>query len=447
MNHGEIALRTAQAAPVTVLGHRIKRIPTGGKIHAGIQILTPDAAKHRDIVAIYEQGVAQNISFQKISHRILEQFPQIKKPLMPKNVPWFTVRPEDFPNRDIPGQIMHLYGEDRGEGRRLYRFPVIFPTDTWQLIVPHELATWSANEKRYWSEYSADGRTRHCMMFAPFKVEAGSKRIIRTFGGRAKQLRPDNHGICDPECCPQFQARQCNLSGRFVFYIPGVQSIDAFELATNSIYAMSRAIERLETVSYMREGKISGYLDSNRSTFYITKMLRDVSRIGDDGRSVKTAHWIIELQAPIDVALLLRNQNDGEALRMTDTSVVLLNGTDTAEFKQVSTVGDERGELPDSSVQMPEKGDDIGAGTLHTAMSNTGMGEGSTEPTDLDAIWMLLGEMGIDRSDFERYAAKKWGSGWHINPRGRIRVYAELRRHENHPEGLKDQIEAVIGLV
>ena len=447
MNHGEITSRNTQAAPVTVLGHRLQRIPTAGKIHAGIQILTPAAARHRDAVAIYEQGVAQNISFQKISHRILEQFPQIKKPLMPKNVPWFTVRPEDFPNRDIPGQIMHLYGEDRGEGRRLYRFPVIFPTDTWQLIVPHELATWSANEKQYWSEYSADGRTRHCMMFAPVKVEAGSKRIIRTFGGRAKQLRPDNHGICDPECCPQFQARQCNLSGRFVFYIPGVQSIDAFELATNSIYAMSRAIERLETVSYMREGKISGYLDSNRSTFYITKMLRDVSRIGDDGRSVKTAHWIIELQAPIDVALLLRNQNDGEALRMTDTSVVLLNGRDTAEFKQVSTVGDERGELPDSSVQMPEKGDDIGAGTLHTAMSNTGMGEGSTEPTDLDAIWMLLGEMGIDRSDFERYAAKKWGSGWHINPRGRIRVYAELRRHENHPEGLKDQIEAVIGLV
>ena len=447
MNHGEIALRNAQAAPVTVLGQRIQRIPTAGKIHAGIQILTPAAAKHPDIVTIYEQGVAQNISFQKISHRILEQFPQITKPLMPKNVPWFTVRPEDFPNRDIPGQLMHLYGEDRGEGRRLYRFPVIFPTNTWQLIVPHELATWSANEKRYWSEYSADGRTRHCMMFAPAKVETGSKRIIRTFGGRAKQLRADNHGICDPECCPQFQARQCNLSGRFVFYIPGVQSIDAFELATNSIYAMSRAIERLATVANMREGKISGYLDSNRSTFYITKMLREVSRIGDDGRPVKTAHWIIELQAPIDVAMLLANQNDGEALRMTDSSLTPSNGAGPVELGQARDVGVEQVELPDSSVQISATGDDNCAGARNTGISTTCMGEGNIEPADLGAMWMLLGEMGIARSDFESYAAKKWGSGWHINPRGRVRVYEELRRHASHPGGLKDQIEAVIGSV
>jgi hypothetical protein len=446
MNHGEIALRNAQAAPVTVLGHRIKRIPTAGKIHAGIQILTPDAAQHRDIVAIYEEGVAQNISFQKISHRILEQFPQIKKPLIPKNVPWFTVRPEDFPNRDIPEQIMHLYGEDRGEGRRLYRFPVIFPTDIWQLIMPHELATWSANEKRYWSEYSADGRTRHCMMFAPAKVAAGSTRIIRTFGGRAKQLRPDNHGICDPECCPQFQARQCNLSGRFVFYVPGVQSIDAFELATNSIYAMSRAIERLEAVSCLRGGKIGGYLDSNRSTFYITKMLREVSRIGDDGRPVKAAHWIIELQAPIDVAMLLTNQCNGEPLRLTDPSATLLNRAGPVEFEPASVAGDEPGELPDSVAHIAAD-DDGGAKVHNRGASNAGAGKGSVEPTDLGAMWMLLGEMGIARSDFESYAAKKWGSGWHINPRGRARVYDELRRHTNHPEGLKDQIEAVIGLV
>lgn len=440
MNHSDIAVRDAQPVPVTLLGHRQKRIPTGGKIHAGIQILTPVAAKDPEIVEIYQQGVSQNLSFQKISQLILDQFPQIKRPLVPKNVPWFTVRPEDFPNREIAGQIMDLYGEDRGEGRRLYKFPVIFPTDTWQVIMPHELVTWSASEKRYWSEYSADGRTRHCMMFAPAKVEAGSKRIIRTFGGRAKQLRPDNNGICDPECCPQFQARQCNLSGRFVFYIPGIKSIDAFELATNSFYSMSRAIERFEALSFMRGGKIGGYLDSNRSTFYITKMLRDVSRIGDDGRPVKTSHWIIELQAPIDVAMLLTNQDDCETLQLADQSEKVLNGMSHGEYEHDAVVDAKCGAASGSVNGIEEDGE--GASAVNQNAKNE---EGSDVPADLRTIWALVSDVGIAQRDFESYAAKIWGSGWHINPRGRARVLDELTRYANHPEGLKDKVESVIG--
>ena len=465
MSTNEVADPGNYSAPTTILGRRQMRIPTAGKIHAGIQVLTTSAAGNPDIAAIYQRGVEENISFQKIAHLIVEQFPHVKRPLVPKNVPWFTVRPEDFPNRQIAAQIMELYAEDRGDGRRLYRFPVIFPTDTWQVIMPHELVTWSANDKRYWSEYAADGHTRHCMTFAPTKVDAGSKRVIRTFGGRAKQLREDNGGVCDPERCPQFQARQCNLSGRFVFYIPGIQSINAFELSTNSFYAMSRAIERFVAISYMRGGKIGGYLDAKRSTFYITKMLREVTRISDDGRPVKSAHWIIELEAPIDVATLLADRDDERTLRLAEHALRVFEPAPDADLggqlvdapatepgdRRTAVEGNNGGcstgetfatddqENMNGSDQPPPHADALGR-VNHRAKSSD-----STAPTDLQAIWTRVAEFGIDRADFERFAAKTWGSGWHLNPRGRERVAGEVGRYAHHPEGLKDKIAAVLG--
>ncbi|WP_338772150.1 hypothetical protein [Massilia sp. METH4] len=84
------------------------------------------------------------------------------------------------------------------------------------------------------SEYSNDGQTPRCMMFSPPKFDLRSQRAVRTFGGRGTQARPDNGGPCDRECRPKFQHRQCNLSGSFLFYIPGIRSHDAFELHTNS---------------------------------------------------------------------------------------------------------------------------------------------------------------------------------------------------------------------
>ena len=78
--------------------------------------------------------------------------------------------------------------------------------------------------------------------------------------------RADNGGLCDPESCPEYQDRKCNLSGRFIFFIPGIKSISAFELPTNSFYAMNAAIQKFQTIGFMRGGRISGFLDSKQHT-------------------------------------------------------------------------------------------------------------------------------------------------------------------------------------
>jgi len=73
--------------------------------------------------------------------------------VIPRNSTLPTVRAQDFGNPALARELIEAYGEDRGEGLRLYRFPVVFPSDHWQTVMPHELAAWGTHDKRYWSEY------------------------------------------------------------------------------------------------------------------------------------------------------------------------------------------------------------------------------------------------------------------------------------------------------
>ena len=196
--HPVIAVQGGATVAPTLLGQGPARIPTGGKIRAGIKVLTKKAAGEPKAKAIYDQGVAAGQSFEQIERAIAEALPNLKTPLVPRNVPWFTVRAQDFPNPEIAREILDAYGEDRGEGRRLYRFPVVFPSDYWQTVMPHELAAWGAHEKHYWSQYSADGRVRHCMCHAPVPVDETGRRTIRRCGGHKTMIREDNGGMRDP---------------------------------------------------------------------------------------------------------------------------------------------------------------------------------------------------------------------------------------------------------
>ena len=307
---------TSNGAPTvtTLLGRTAMRIPTAGRIRAGIKVLTRRAAEIAEARRIYDAGVAAGQSFDAIEREIAVQCPGLKNPLTPKNVPYFTVRGEDFPNPEVARQIMERFAEDRGDGvLRLYRFPVVFPADAWQNVMPHELVTWTSRERRYWSEYSADGQTRFCKTHEAVPVDSNGRRTVRLFGGRKAVLRQENQGLCEPESCPEYQSKKCNLSGRLIFFIPGIKSISAFELPTNSFYAMQAAIEKFQTIGFMRGGRISGFLDGNGATFFITKRLVEVSRIDDEGQPSRVAHWLIELEAPVDVTALLRSDDGLEA--------------------------------------------------------------------------------------------------------------------------------------
>lgn len=409
----------------TLLGRAPPRIPTGGKIRPGIMVLTRKAAEQAEAKTIYSQGVAEGRSFEEIERALGEALPHLKSPLVPRNVQWFTVRASDFSNREIPQQILDAYGEDRGQGRRLYRFPVVFPSDHWQTVMPHELAAWSTHEKRFWSQYSPDGRVRHCMRHAPVPVDDTGRRSIRIFDGRKAVPREDNGGICDPESCPEYQARQCNLTGRFLFFVPGIRSISALELPTNSFYAMSNAIQRFQAIAQMRGGRISGFLGRDRTTFFLTKVHREVPHIDEQGRAVRVAQWLIELEAPVDVAALLRDHEDEvTAIQQARLATQVLEGSAPLDADVVEAV---------VAPRAAGQGRDVAEG---------GSGEPPQpgQPT-LDQLLTRVRAMGIDRERYTTYADRRWGRGWRLNARARARAWDELERYRNDPHGYLDKME------
>lgn len=413
MGNAIVTVHGGQSSIATVLGQSAARIPTAGRIRAGIKVLTRTAAEQPRACEIYERGVAAGESFDQIERLLAEALPKLRNPLVPRNVAWFTVRSQDFSNPALAKQLIDTHGEDRGEGRHLYRFPVVFPSDHWQTVMPHELAAWGASERRYWSEYSPNGRVRHCKCHAPVPLDTGGKRAVRLFGGRKTVLREDNGGVCEPEACREYQAGQCNLSGRFLFFVPGIRSLSAFELHTSSFYAMNAAIQKFETISFLRGGRISGFLDSQRTPFYLSKKLMQVARIDDQGRAVRVPQWIIDLEAPVDVAELLRENEDAE------TAIV--------QAHRAAQVLEDRSP---SSNEGPRVGE---------VAQPTASDEG--EPT-LAKVLAFADRLGIPGAAYGAYADHRWGSGWKLNPHGRRRAWDDIERHRNDPSGFLDKVDA-----
>ena len=452
----------------TLLGRSAQRIPVGGRIRAGIKVLTRRAAESGRAREIYDAGVAQGKGFDAIERELAATLPDLKNPLTPKNVPYFTVRGEDFPNPELARQIMDLYAEDRGDGiQRLYRFPVVFPADAWQNVMPHELVTWTSSERRFWSEYSEDGQTRYCKTYEQPPAPGEGRRVMRIFGGRKVTLRAENNGLCDPESCAEYQGKKCNLSGRFIFFVPGIKSISAFELPTNSFYAMQAAIEKFQTIGFMRGGRISGFLDGQRTPFFISKRLVEVSRIDEEGRPTRVAQWLIELEAPVDPTALLRHDEDLDALelRAADAAHVLQgHGSGTSTVQVVSEDGvievaspslaveqaGERGQRPSGasaasrpaaparaeparSVQ-PKRGEAPPAG--RSAAADTG-----AEAKEVAWLFDAAAALGVDAESYERYATKRWGQGWKKAAGGRKRALEDITPFQDDGAGFVEKVK------
>jgi hypothetical protein len=133
-------LNGQEAAVPTLIGEAPTRFAIGGKIRAGIKVLTAAAAREREAQAIFEAGVETGKSLDDIAAEITRAVPELRHPLVRKNVAYFSVRRGDFAMAELADQILAKFGEDRGDGvARLYRFPVVFPADAWQVIMPHAL--------------------------------------------------------------------------------------------------------------------------------------------------------------------------------------------------------------------------------------------------------------------------------------------------------------------
>jgi len=459
------------ASAPSVLGAMRSFIPVGGTIRSGIKVLTKTAQKNTKACQLYEKGVADGKDFDTIENEIREAIPEIKHPLTPKNTSYFTVRAVDFPMGEIAKVLVDKYGEDRGDGvKRLYRFPVIFPVDSWLMAMPHSLKCYGSSRIKYWSEYSEDGKTRYCMTYAPVQKDPETQRLLRTFGGRKPVPRAENSGICDPEKCREYQTRQCNLSAKLIFMVPGIPSINAIELPTGSYYSMDNIRRTLFTVASLRGGRISGYLHGDH-TFWVTKVQSDVPMIDEEGNSVMTKQWLITLEADVDVGgLLLSDANQNERLANAGDAAHVLSGE--ARVLEIAGESDQVDRVviaPDpverlkqlrsevfSMVQDAGISADVYSAYAKSATGNEGW---SRDIDNLEQarkhllivgamrgqLAALLDEIGIDKVRFERYGVTQFGArDWMLMPDLLKLAIQHVEEHQSTPDVLSHRVENVL---
>ncbi|MGQ7932702.1 recombination directionality factor [Paraburkholderia sp. D1E] len=313
-------LRLTGAPPRSIVEERALRPPTIGKIRPGIKVLKQAiASANPNAVAMYDEMVAAGDSFEAIDE-VLESRFRLKNALIPRNSPYFTCRRSDFTNPDVASEILRLYGEDRGQGVKLYRFPVLFAFNDWMGNLPNQMTAWGTTGRKFFSEYGNDGQ-RYCKTYAKVERDPRAQRATRTFGGRDIIFRQDEaipDGICDPERCPQYQSRQCNLSASFIFAIPDIKGLGLIELPTNSIYVLQKAYSAMQTVVLAR-GRLTG------TRFWISKREFDITRIGDNGEALRAKQMLTVLDAEIDIGSLLDGADDAEpALEAANRAVALV---------------------------------------------------------------------------------------------------------------------------
>jgi hypothetical protein len=414
-------LSISSGQPRSLVEERAPRAPTIGKIRPGIKVLKSAARNKPLAVEIYNELAAKGEPFDLIAS-VIERRCSIKDPLVPKNVDYFTCRRDDFANPDVADEIMRLYGEDRGHGVRLYRFPVLFPFNDWLLNVPNEMASYGAAGRKFFSIYQ-DG-IRHCKTYQKVEVDPKAQRAKRLFGGREIVSRQDvdiPDGICNPEACPQYQSQQCRLSANFVFAVPDIKGLGLIELPTNSFYVLKNAYAAMQLMKLAR-GRLAG------TRFWLTKREEEVTRLNEVGDPMRVTQVLTTLDADIDIGALLDAAEDAGPVLVSDAGHV-------KQLAQVVGASGQAGadlssKVVESAAETPGQRD---AGSLADLVAQSAAGNGADagatgQPGESDAAAAesvedkrermsdLLKRLGVTteerQTQFSLFASTLFPKGW-----------------------------------
>lgn len=416
------------STPRSLVEERALRPPTIGKIRPGIKVLTRAAQSNEQAVKLYSEMVAAGDSFDTIG-QVIETRCKIRNPLVPKNTSYFTCRRSDFSNPDTADEILKLYGEDREDGRKLLRFPVMFAFDDWLRNVPNQMAVYGTSGRQYFSEYGPDGR-RYCKTYAPVERDPRAQRARRSFGGRMVIHRQDDDipdGICDPHACPQYQDRKCNLSATFFFVIPEIKGLGLIELPTNSIYVLQKAYSAMQTVSLAR-GRLTG------TRFWLSKREFEIMRIDETGQPKRQKQMLTVLDADIDLSALLDGADDAvPALEAANKAVALLEPT--GEAHPLSDVAGATASEED-------------AGTVDAQAESFRPDPNETIEDKRQRMSDLLHRLGLNAEvrqlAFKAFGYVRFGNGWPTRSNDLDDMNARLIEGLDDPDALDRELEQAL---
>lgn len=282
-----------------------QQIRLGGKIRAGIKVLTKTAKDNPKAVSIYNDGVDKRLKFTDIEKRIKDAT-GIANPMFPRNTPFFNVAASDFGMPEIAAHIIETFGEvrtDHSDKKQLYRFPVVFHSDDLNEVYPNQFKR-HGFEPHYESHYGEDGE-RYCRYLPTVTDEQAAEiraRRIKKVLRREKVIR----GRCDPGSCHEFGQGQCKFRGRLLFYVPGIPTTGLLGMETSSEYAaegiwsdLERIRDALGTIPRSNPNKPGAPI------FWITKSLEPRTYFDETGKKQSGFQWVPKLQADIDIGALL----------------------------------------------------------------------------------------------------------------------------------------------
>lgn len=284
-----------QSAPIVV-----------GQVDPGIQALTPAAIQNiENAQQIYDQGVEAGASFDSIMATLRQVNPKFtKRPLAPKNVPYFRVIQEDFAAPGAAEKIMELYGEDRGDGngRQLYSFPILLPSDDLDFFFQESFKAWKSKELFRWSSETPDGLK--CTRKQDITQDK-SKR--RRWGQRPDEFIRD----CDPNDCDIFENGECEHYGTLYFWIYRIPGIGLIKMEFKSKNA-SHGISEIVELALSGLGSIKG-TRNGKPIFTISKTLENVSHVDwGKGSVARRRQYIIRMDASgIDMGEIMAQQELG----------------------------------------------------------------------------------------------------------------------------------------
>lgn len=300
-----------KSARVTDNSHRLdervqltQRIPTSGRVKAGIKIPYGAAAKQKDLVDAYNEGVALGASFDDIEKHMKGIDGCPKTPLRPTNPAYFRAIQDDF---EIPGaaqKLLDLYGEQRrgDTEKRLYSFPIAFATESFDEAFIESFEAWKASGCTNWSEIVPGNPNMQCMT----RQEAAKNQRQRWGGREIVSL-----GDCEPNACERFLSGACVHWGALIGYIDQIEGAGPIECKFRSIYAAMGIMQTLELVQ-RGLGHISG-THEGQPIFWVSKVLKNISRINPmSGKPERADHWIVRLSTPnISMVDLMRAAEKG----------------------------------------------------------------------------------------------------------------------------------------
>lgn len=437
-----------------------QQVRLGGKIRAGIKVLTKAAQNNPKAVSIYNDGVEKRQKFTDIEKRIKDAT-GLTNPMFPRNTPFFNVAASDFGMPEIAALIVDTYGEIRSEHsdkKQLYRFPVVFHSDDLNEVYPNQFKR-HGFEPHYESHYGEDGE-RYCRYLPTVSAEQAAQ--IRTRRIKVPRREKVIRGVCDPGSCHEFGQGQCKFRGRLLFYVPGIPTTGMLGMETSSEYAaegiwsdLERIRDALGTIPRCNPNKPGAPI------FWITKSLEPRTYFDEHGKKQSGFQWVPKLQADIDIGALL-SSGKVMALPSAQTPVawlsqpkglpeaVLLPRADATPIQSEGKgAPDANDQLKELTVEMGLKEDlvmhyfDIKIAqswendTAHVETAIKMLEQlkrlGNECAAKLISLSVRVSQIGIDSRDFNAYSFARYGKGYTAKIDVLARIEAEIEELAKMP--------------